>query len=252
MGALAAGCHVFCEKPLAVSVEDAREMVASARESGRQIQVGSHLRYFANVKKAKELLDGGAIGNALTFRGMIGHDGWNLGHDSWFRNANLSGGGTFIDNGPHLLDIARWMMGEIVSGTGLIQTGRREIAPLEDFGVGIFRTTRGQTITIQSSWNEWDGYFAFEIYGEAGLIRVDNRGQRSTTELIFRDKNRQFFDYSELPPSSYDEEVDTFIDALRTMRPSSPSGEDGQRVVEMVAAVYRGAIVGSHITLGGC
>jgi predicted dehydrogenase len=248
--ALLAGRHVFCEKPLAVSVAHAQEMVKAARASGRQLQVGSHLRYFPNVRKAKELLEDGAVGMLLSFRGTIGHGGWNLAPDSWRRDPTSSGGGAFIDTGAHMLDIARWMMGEITNGTGLIQTGRTDITPLEDYGVGIFKTARGQTIIVQASWSEWDGYFLLEIYGEAGLVRVDSRGDRCTTELVLRNEDRRLFDYSRLLPSSYDEETDAFLNAIRAQRPVSPDGFDGLRVVEMVSAVYTGAATGCHCDLG--
>jgi predicted dehydrogenase len=248
--ALLAGCHVFCEKPLAVSVAHAQEMVSAARASGRQLQVGSHLRYFPNVRKAKELLEDGAVGMLLSFRGTIGQDGWNLAPDSWRRDPMRSGGGAFIEIGPHMLDIARWTMGEISSGTGLIQTGRTDIMPLEDYGVGIFKTALGQTIIVESSWSEWDSYFLLEIYGEAGLVRVDSRGGRCTTELVLRNEDRRLFDYSGLLPSSYDEETDAFLNAISAQRPVSPDGFDGLRVVEMVSAVYTGAATGCHCDLG--
>lgn len=102
--ALNNGKHVFCEKPLARTPEEAKMMVEAAKENGVTLKVTSNLRYFPSVQKAKELLN--EIGDVLFFRGWIGNSGWQL--ESWFSNPDMIGGGTLLDNGCHLLDLCIW------------------------------------------------------------------------------------------------------------------------------------------------
>jgi len=128
--ALEAGKHVFCEKPLARDPIEAREMVVAAQRSRRSLKVGSNLRYFPSVLKAKELLDGGEIDEVLFARGWIGHSGWQIG--TWYSDAEITGGGTLLDNGCHLLDLYRWFLGEVESCIGFVSTSLWPISPLED------------------------------------------------------------------------------------------------------------------------
>jgi predicted dehydrogenase len=248
--ALAAGKHVFCEKPLAGTTEDARAIVEAARRAERVLKVGSNLRFFPNVKEAKRLLDAGEIGDPLFLRCWIGHDGWNVAGDaSWFKDPKQAGGGTFLDNGCHVLDIARWFMGEVVRCTGMVQTAHWPIAPLEDNAFGIFSTATGRTICIQASWTEWNGYMFLEIYGDRGYLRVDSRGKSCSVALGRRGEPEKLFDYSHLPPRSYDDEMADLLAAIASGRTPEPDGFAGQRAVEMAHAVYAAAREGRHVDL---
>ena len=82
------------------------------------MQIGSNHRYFESVKFFKKLLDASEIGEVLSFSGRIGHDGERI-KNSWFWKRELSGGGTLIDNGCHLLDLARLFLGGFDSGNGI-------------------------------------------------------------------------------------------------------------------------------------
>ena len=246
--ALESGKHVFCEKPLALNPDEARAMVEAADANGVTLKTGSNLRFFPNVLKARELLDQEAIGDPLFLRAWIGHNGWNLG-DTWFAKKEIAGGGTFLDNGCHLLDIARWFMGEVKSCVGGTQTSHWSVQPLEDNGFGIFETVDGRNIFVQASWTEWKGYMYMEIYGSRGYIRVDSRGSACTTVLGNRKGEEEIFDYSSLPATSFQAEFDGYMRALRTRSLPMPSGRDGLRAVEMVWAVYQSARTGRRVEI---
>ena len=257
IAALEAGKHVICEKPLARNPEEAREMVEAAERNGVFLKTGSNLRYFSNVRKAKELIDGGAIGKPLFVRGWIGHDGKRVLH-AWNVKREMSGGGTVLDNGAHILDLFRWFVGDFSECFGKVATLHLPIE-VEDNGMGIFRAEDGRMAFIQSSWTEWSGYMYMEIYGSEGSVIIDNRGEKAvntgkwivTSNTIYtaKDGSRQVFDYSAEPPQSYELELRDFITSVESGRQPIASGYDGMKVVEMVHAIYESSRTGRAVRL---
>lgn len=247
--ALEAGKHVFCEKPLCRNPEEGIRMFRTAMSCGKTLKVGSNLRYFPSVLKAKELLSNDAIGSSVFIRGWVGNNGWQL--KSWFSDHDVIGGGTFLDNGSHLLDIYRWFMGEVEECTGFVATNYWPVAPLEDNAMGIFKFRDGQLGFLHSSWMEWTDYMYLEVYGTDGYIRVDNRNPNSTTVLGSKNGLQQTFDYSRLTPQSYDLEFDDYVDAIINGRQPSPNGFDGLRAVQMAYAVYESSQSGRKVKLWG-
>jgi predicted dehydrogenase len=237
--------HVFCEKPLAPTVEEATQMTEAAEKNGVTLKTGSNLRYFPNVAKAKELLEEKAIGNLLFLRAWIGHQGWTS--NTWFTDQGLSGGGTFLDNGSHLLDIIRWFMGNPESCVGMTKTALLPISPLEDNGVGLFDMGNGRMAMLHSSWTEWNGYMYMEIYGTSGAIRIDTRGKACKTTLQNKEGGEKEFDFSTTPANSYQMEFENYISALLSRKQPAASGEDGAWAVKMAHAVYESSRTGQRV-----
>lgn len=247
VAALESKKHVFCEKPLARNPQEAQAMVNAAIRNGVTLKTGSNLRFFPSVLKAKELLDEGAIGELIFLRSWIGHGGWV--QNRWFTQPEIAGGGTFLDNGCHVLDIASWFLGEMKSCVGMVQTNLWPVKPLEDNGFGIFETVDGRTAFIHTSWTEWAGYMYMEIYGSEGYIRIDNRGRTCKTILGRREGEEEAFDFSSLPPTSYQAEFADYVQALREGRQPLPSGFDGLRAVQMAWGVYESARTGRKVQI---
>jgi len=247
--ALDNGKHVWCEKPLARNPQEALDIVTAAIRNSRFLKIGSNLRYFPNVLKAKELLDSRAIGDILFLRGWIGNAGWQL--NSWYSDPDMIGGGTFLDNGAHLLDIYRWFLGEPVECTGYVSTTCWPIGSLEDNGMGIFRFAGGALASLHSSWTEWNEYMYLEIYGKEGYLQVDGRQPHCLAVLGRRSGGREVFDFSSQPPRSYQLEFDDFVRAVQTSRQPLPSGFDGLRAVQMAHAVYDSSRSGRSVPLWG-
>lgn len=257
IAALEAGKHVICEKPLARTVEEASAMVEAAKRNKVFLKTGSNLRYFSNVKKAKELVGSGAIGEPLFVRGWIGHDGQKILH-AWNVNREMAGGGTLLDNGAHILDLFRWFVGDFSDCFGHVRTLCMPIE-VEDNGMGLFRSKDGKMAFIQSSWTEWSGYMYMEVYGSEGSVIIDNRGERiantskwlTSSETIYtkKDGTRQVFDYSTEPPQSYALELRDFIDHVERGEQPLASGHDGMKVVEMVQGIYDSSRTGRIVKL---
>ena len=249
--ALKRNISVVCEKPLARNPPEAIAMVKAAIQSGTFLKTGSNLRYFPSVIKAKELLEKNEIGKILFLRGWIGNSGWHLqkSWNSWFADPELAGGGTLLDNGAHMLDLVRWFAGEVKECCGATSTQHWQVHPLEDVGFCIFKTIDGKYAFIQSSWVDWAGYMYMEIYGENGYIRIDNRENACITILGKRDGTKQIFDFSLLPPMSYNLELQDFIASIKKGHQPLPSGYDGLRAVQMAHGVYQSVKLGKRVII---
>ncbi|MFD0829264.1 Gfo/Idh/MocA family protein [Neobacillus sp. M.A.Huq-85] len=120
IAALEAGKHVLCEKPMALTVAECQQMESAAKKSGKVLAVAYHYRFMKEALAAKNIIEAGEIGNPLVVRVQALRrrkvPGWGV-----FTNKELQGGGSLIDYGCHLLDLALWLMGDVepieVSGT---------------------------------------------------------------------------------------------------------------------------------------
>jgi predicted dehydrogenase len=248
IAALEAGKHVLCEKPLARNPEEARHMVEAARASGRELRTGFNHRFHAQVAQARALLDAGAIGEPLFLRGHTGHGGGEHLLDSWFWDAEMAGGGTFLDNGVHALDLARWLMGEFVEATGFRSAALWDITPLEDNGFGLFRTADGRVASLHSSWTQWKGYLYLELSGTDGFLTINYDPPETT--LVQRGTPRHIERY-EFPaqPNTWARELEELVSAIQGRPALSATGYDGLRAVEMAYAVYESSEQGRSVRL---
>lgn len=107
------GIHVLCEKPMATTVEACKEMVQVSGETGFALMIGHHKRFVPSVRKAKDLLDDGRLGRINCITGSIGLRRTWRSRTSFHLDHSLAGGGVLIDNGVHLIDLVRWLVGQI-------------------------------------------------------------------------------------------------------------------------------------------
>ena len=124
MAAIANGKHVFCEKPLALNLADAREMLASARSAGVRHRIGFNYRFAPAVLLAKQLIDEGKLGTIFHFRGLYLQD-WIIDPMFpmvWRLNRDICGSGSLGDLGAHVIDLAHFLVGSIKTVTGMSKT----------------------------------------------------------------------------------------------------------------------------------
>jgi predicted dehydrogenase len=235
--ALSLGWHVLCEKPLAINSVQAKKISSAAIRYHRFVKTGSNHRFFPPVQKAYHLVQSGKIGDILSFKGSIGNDGTHTAN-GWFWDKSVSGGGTFIDNGCHLIDLARMFMGDFSSCTGLAANVFWKKTAVEDIGTGIFVTGDGGQAVISSSWIQWRGYLYFELWGTKGFIIVDMRDKDTLTFGRRGETQVKTYDFSGEPKNSYHRELLYFKDCIFKNIPPKPDARDGARVIDMIEAVY--------------
>ncbi|MFC1672300.1 Gfo/Idh/MocA family protein, partial [Planctomycetota bacterium] len=109
--ALNAGCHVLCEKPMAMSAAEGREMVAAAKEAGKRLMINFSYRFNEQSFALKKQVDTGILGDVYFARTVWHRRRGMPGFGGWFGQKALSGGGPLIDLGVHRIDLALWLMG---------------------------------------------------------------------------------------------------------------------------------------------
>lgn len=124
LAAAATGKHIFCEKPLALNLADSREMLEAAQKAGVKHMIGFNYRFSPAVQLAKKLISEGRIGDIYHFRGCFLQD-WVIDPDFplvWRLQKEIAGSGSLGDLGAHVIDMARFLVGEFTEVIGMSDT----------------------------------------------------------------------------------------------------------------------------------
>lgn len=182
--ALNHGKHVLCEKPLALDAQAARLMCECAKRSGSVHMVAFNYRRCPAVLEAKRLIDSGALGRIYHFRSSYLQD-WAAAADTpftWRFSAEQSGSGALGDIGSHALDLALYLVGDIVSVVGVTKTfidsrlrpdsKSCAVVDVDDCAVALLRFSNGAIGTLDASRFSYGrkNFLAFEISGSKGAI----------------------------------------------------------------------------------
>lgn len=138
LAAAQAGKHIFCEKPLALSLEDAREMLAAAEAAGVKHMIGFNYRFSPAVRLVRKLIEEGRLGKIYHFRGQYLQD-WIADPEFplvWRLQKEIAGSGAHGDLNAHLIDLARYLVGEMTEVVGMSETFVKE-RPLPGSAAGL-------------------------------------------------------------------------------------------------------------------
>ena len=173
--AATAGKHVLVEKPAARSSAELLPVAAAARERGVVVRVGFNHRFHPALRQARALVESGELGPLLYIRGRYGHGGRPGYEREWRARPEVAGGGELLDQGVHLIDLARWFAGDLALQAGHVATLFWDM-PVEDNGFVLLRGAAGQVAWLHASWTEWKNLFSFEVFGRKGKLQVDGLG----------------------------------------------------------------------------
>jgi len=151
LSAIRAGIHVLCEKPITITLEDARDIVLQAQERGIKVGINYQYRYDAALNQLFRQVRWGRLGEIRYVRLNIP---WHREKDyisGWRGDKSQSGGGTLITQGSHALDFALWICGSRpLKATGIARNSVFD-APVEDLGMGMIELENGVVIQICSA-----------------------------------------------------------------------------------------------------
>jgi len=245
LAAAQAGKHVLVEKPAARFAAELVPVMAAAEATGVKVHVGFNHRYHRALRKAKEIIDDGALGELMFIRARYGHGG-RIGYDrEWRSNPALSGGGELIDQGPHLIDLSRWFLGEFVDVSGFANTYYWHM-PVDDNGFMLLKTEKKQAAFLHVSCTEWKNMFSMEIYGKIGKLEISGLGgsygvERLTHYHMLPEMGPPATTSWEYPmaDNSWSVELEEFYDDIKLDRPSAAGLADAYESLRIIEKIYQ-------------
>jgi predicted dehydrogenase len=255
LAAARAGKHVLCEKPISLSLEEAREMIAVTREAGVVLQVGHHLRTNPYAEKAKAIIESGELGRLTYARLRQAHD-WGGAEEvkASFGKRASSGGGTLLDNGCHMMDLARFFGGEVREVHARVATLKFDIE-VEDTSLVSLEFESGALGSVENAWTATGWEEGFWLYGTRGALEYTNRTGTPEMRHVRRASpgtdwaNQDVTTYRFAGLEAHSRGVAAFLAAIRGEREVVCTGEDGLEAVRLVLASYESAGTGLPVAL---
>lgn len=244
LAAIAAGKHVLIEKPGARTARELEPLIAAASARDVRVRVGFNHRYHPALRKARELVVAGALGDLMFLRGRYGHGG-RIGYDKeWRADGTLSGGGELIDQGVHLIDLARWFLGDLPKVDGFAATYFWQM-PVDDNAFLLLRTSEDKAAFLHVSCTEWKNLFSMEIYGRTGKLQIDGLGgsygvERLTFYRMLAEMGPPETTSWEYPrgDQSWELEFREFLDDIAKGRTPSPGLIEARAALDVVGRIY--------------
>ncbi len=243
--AIEAGKHVLVEKPAAKTAAELVPVMAAAEKHGVKVHVGFNHRYHRSLRKAKDIVDSGVLGELMFIRARYGHGG-RIGYDKeWRSKPELSGGGELIDQGPHLIDLSRWFLGDFSEVQGFAHTYFWDI-PVDDNGFMLLKTAKKQVAFLHASCTEWKNLFSMEIYGKDGKLDLSGLGGSYGVEKLTWFKmlpemgppETTSWEYP-MADDSWAVEVADFFEDIRLDRMSTASLSDAHEALLIIENIYK-------------
>ena len=251
LAAAAAGKHVLCEKPLALTLTDAQSMVAACRAAGVVLGTNHHLRNAAAHRRMRELIADGAVGRPLAAR--VFHAVHLPPHlQGWRIDRPEAGGGVILDITVHDADTLRFVLNdeaaEVTAMTASQGMGR---AGLEDAVMGVMRFRGGVVAQFHDAFTARHAFTGFEVHGtEGSLYGRDVMTQRPMGTVTLRrgDEDEPVgIEHRNL----YERSVARFNAAVRGEGEPAATGEDGVRSLAIALAVRESAESGRVVRVAG-
>lgn len=272
IAALNAGVHVLCEKPIAINSHDASRMVDAARDTGKMLAIGHHMRFLPTAQFLRKIIENGELGQIYYGRSHALRrrliPGWGQ-----FHIKSKSGGGPLIDVGVHALDLIVWLMGSptavTVSGAVYTKFGHRpdfynphgtysrEEYDVEDFATAFIRFDNGSSLNLEASWathlKETES-FPQIILGDLGGAEFNpySKPPSETPLRILKSRDEALLDIipSGLPEvEPHLEEIKHWVSCLRGENEVLVKATESLNIQRILDAIYQSSEISKEIRI---
>ena len=248
--AMRRGYHVLCEKPIAVTRQDAEAMVTAAQECGVKFALGFCKRFLEQVHKLRELVQGGAIGRPVFYRHA---SGISVRPKLWIMDKEM-GGGPIIDMACHYFDQWRLIFDSEpvrVKASGLTLSAESPLMtdydPQVDTVTILVEFASGDVGSLSLSWGLPPGVSCEtmeDVLGPDGVIAVNG-----LDELAVQTEGGETELFDDLDAHMFEREIAAFAEAIREDKPVAAGGEDGMIALQVSLAALRSIETGQMVTL---
>lgn len=255
------GSNLIIEKPIALSLGDADEIIRLSREQGVKVCVCHQNRFNKSIQKIREGIERGKFGKL--YHG-VANIRWNRDR-SYYEQAPWRGtweqdGGALMNQCIHNIDLLRWMMGdEIEEVIGVTDRLLHTYLEAEDLGIAIIRFKNGSYGIVEGTTNVFPRNLEETLYlfGEKGTVKAGGKSVNRIEEWIVAGEEEQAEQikerFSETPPNVYGYGhkplYADMVEAVETNREPYVSAEDGRKALELVLAIYRSSQTGKRVPM---
>ncbi len=244
-----AGKHIFTEKPLAITVEDADMIKEAVEKAGVKFMISLPSRTLPEILFARQALDQGLLGEITAIHARVAYQAalekWFLRDGiTWFGDEKMAGGGAFFDLGCHGVDMLRWFLGEPARVVAL-KNNYSKTYEVEDHMSAIIEFRKKAIGVIEASWLEEYGQTPFEIYGTKGALTLSSPSAEVYIHTKFFKGN---IEHNNLPVAS-PSPVDQWLESILYDKDTSTILQDAWNLTQLLEACYTAARTGIEVRL---
>lgn len=251
---LEAGKHVLCEKPMAMTVAEGKQMIEAAQRTGRRLMIAHMWRFDREILWLRDLIASGKLGKIFKVKS---HAVWLYEGplpQSWFVQRKFAGGGALADMGVHSIDTLRFVLGGACPTKVFAKVGTHfEDIELDDTATLLLEFEGGIAGLIEAGWYHLyaDGLEGYtQVYGTKGYARALPSELHSYVEGVWsvtRPRMPERKQQCDMP--MYQAQMDHFIDCVLNDREPTPGGIDGLWAMRVLEAAYRSAETGEVVVI---
>ena len=257
MDALKAGKHVLVDKPIAMNLKEADEMIKEAEKRGLNLGVIFPTRFDPIARKVKEAADSGRFGKLVLGEALVK---WYRDQDyyaksSWRGRWATEGGGALINQAIHMIDLLRWVMGPVDYLWAQMDTVGHDIE-VEDVAVATLRFKNGALGVIEGGTALYPGLPPkFELHGVKGMAIIEGgtlrkwsiKGEEEITEEGVKKGLKSWVRPDVVPAANHGALIKDFVKSILEGRKPYVDGVKGRESLEIIRAIYKSAPTGEVV-----